>query len=167
MIKRLFLAVVLVLCVCSMVRAEDPNESLTFWLSGTDLSYQNTNMSAWLGYRQDNTEIGAAVDWRMFSESDTEADTQSTFAIGPFGIIHMPGLIEVNNPFGQDGEKILGDPFVGVSYLFDLDGRGTSINPVVGMRVFDLFSITYEYSFFKGSPAEDDGKIGLSYRHKF
>lgn len=173
MIKKMMLTLVLVLCVCGIARAgaepNDPNESLTFWLSGSDLSYQNTNISAWLGYRQDDTEVGIAVDWRMFSEGDTDTDTQSDFAVGPYGVYHVPGLIDIDNPFGVSWlpEKLAGDPFLGVSYLFDVDGKGTSINPVVGLRVFELFSVTYEYSFFNGSPAKDAGKIGLSYRYKF
>jgi hypothetical protein len=169
MIKRLMLTLILMLCVCGIAKAADPNESVTFWLSGSDLGYQNTDISAWLGYRQDNTEIGVAADWRMFSEGDTAADVQSNFAVGPYGVFHMPGLIEIDNPFGVDWlpDKLAGDPFVGVSYLFDVDGKGTSIKPVIGVRIFGIFAVKYEYSFYNGGPAEDVGKIGLSYQHKF
>ena len=169
MIKRILLTLVLILCVCGIARAADPNESLTFWLSGSDLGYHNTNLSTWLGYRTDDTEVGVALDWRMFSEGDTDEDVQSNFAVGPYGCYHMPGLIEIDNPFGASWlpEKLAGDPFVGVSYLFDVDGKGTSIKPVVGLRIFDLFAFKYEYSFFNGSPAKDEGKVGLSYQYRF
>lgn len=169
MIKRTMLTLVLVLCVCSIAKAADPNESVTFWLSGSNLGYHNTDLSALIGFRQNNTEIGVAMDWRMFSEGDNDEDMQSDFAVGPYGCFHMPGLIEIDNPFGATWlpEKLAGDPFVAVSYLFDVKGKGTSVNPCVGVRVFDLFALTYEYSFFNGSPAVDEGKIGLSYQYKF
>jgi hypothetical protein len=169
MTKRLLLTLIMVLCVCGITRAADPNESATFWLSGSALGYQNTNISGWLGYRQNDTEVGVAMDWRMFNEGDNDEDVQSDFAVGPYGCYHMPGLIEIDNPFGAAWlpEKLAGDPFVAVSYLFDVKGKGTSINPVVGMRIFDLFALTYEYSFFNGSTATDEGKIGLSYQYRF
>jgi len=169
MIKRTMLALIVILCVCGITKAADPNESVTFWLSGSNLGYHNTDLSAWIGYRQNDTEIGVALDWRMFSEGDNDEDMQSDFAVGPYGCFHMPGLIEIDNPFGAAWlpEKLAGDPFVGVSYLFDVKGKGTSINPVVGVRVFDVFAFTYGYSFFNGSPAIDEGRIGLAYQHKF
>jgi len=169
MIKRMMLTLILILCLCGIAKAGDPNESLTFWLSGSNLAYQNTDISAWIGYRSDNTEFGVATGWRMFAEGDNEEDIQSNFAVGPYGCFHMPGLIEIDNPFGTSWlpEKLAGDPFIGVSYLFDVKGKGTSVNPVVGVRVFDLFALTYEYSFFNGNTAEDGGKIGLSYQYKF
>ncbi|TFG45064.1 MAG: hypothetical protein E4H40_08700 [Candidatus Brocadiia bacterium] len=109
------------------------------------------------------------MDWRMFSEGDNDEDMQSDFAVGPYGCYHIPGLIDIDNPFEISWmpEKLAGDPFIALSYLFDLKGKGTSINPVVGMRVFDLFAVTYEYSFFNGSPAADEGKFGLSGQYKF
>jgi len=169
MIKSTMLTLILILCVCGIARAGDPNESATFWLSGSDLGYQNTELSAWIGYRQNDTEIGVAMDWRRFNEVDSGEEAQNEFAVGPYGCFHMPGLIEIENPFGTAWlpEKIVSDPFVGVSYLFDVRGRGTSVNPVVGLRIFDLFALKYEYSFFSGGPATDEGKIGLSYQHKF
>lgn len=169
MIKRKLLILIMILCVCGIVKSAEPNESATFWLSGSDLGYHNTDLSSWIGYRNDNTEVGIALEWRMFSEGDNYEDMQSNFAVGPYGCYHMPGLIEIDNPFGIAWlpEKLAGDPFVGVSYLFDVKGKGTSINPVFGMRIFDLFAMTYEYSFFNGNDAEDEGKIGLSYQHKF
>ena len=91
MIKRklLTLSLILILSVLSIAEAGDPNEAITFWLSGSDLAYQNTNLSAWLGYRNDNTEVGVAMDWRMFAEGDNDEDLQSDFAIGPYGCFHM------------------------------------------------------------------------------
>ena len=173
MIKRILLTLTLLLCVGSIAIANEPvvepEKAVTFWLSGSDLGYENTEMSAWLGYRQGETEVGVALDWRMFNEGDTEDDFQSDFAVGPYGVYHMPGLITIDNPFGAAWlpEQLAGDPFVGVSYLFDVDGKGTSINPVAGLRLFDIFSLKYEYSFFQGSAAIDEGSIGLSYQHRF
>jgi len=171
MIKRklLTLSLILILSVLSIAEAGDPNEAITFWLSGSDLAYQNTNLSAWLGYRNDNTEVGVAMDWRMFAEGDNDEDLQSDFAIGPYGCFHMPGLIEIDNPFEASWlpEKLAGDPFVALSYLFDVHGEGTLINPAVGMRVLDMFALTYDYSFFHGTPVENEGKIGLSYQLRF
>ena len=172
MIKKQLLTLILILCVCGIAMAgdpNDPNEAATFWLSGSNLSYQNTDLSAWIGYRNDDTEIGVALDWRMFNEGSNDEDIQSDFAVGPYGCFHMPGLIEIANPFGATWlpEKLAGDPFVAVSYLFDVKGKGTSINPAVGMRIFNLFALTYKYSFFNGNPANDEGTIGLSYQHKF
>jgi len=169
MIKRMMLTLILILCVCSISEAADPNESVTFWLSGSNLAYHNTDLSAWVGYRADNTEVGVAMDWRMFSEGDNDEDMQSDFAIGPYGCYHMPGLIEIDNPFGAAWlpEKLAGDPFIAISYLFDVKGKGTSINPAVGLRVFDMFALTGGYSFFNGSTATNEGKIGLSYQYRF
>ena len=169
MIKRTMLTLILILCLCGIAKAGDPNESLTFWMSGSNLAYQNSKLSAWIGYRNDNTEVGVATAWRMFSEGDNDEDVHSDVSVGPYGCFHLTGLIEIDNPFETSWlpEKLAGDPFVAVSYLIDTNGKGTSVNPAVGIRVFDLFAITYEYSFFNGNPSKDEGKIGLSYRYNF
>jgi len=171
MIKRTMLALILILCVCGIAEAADPNESVTFWLSGSNLGYHNTDLSAWIGYRNEETEVGVAMDWRMFSEGDTDEDFQSNFALGPYAVIHLPGLIEINNPVDLDWlplpDKIASEPFFSLAYLFDLDGKGTSISPAVGMRVFDMFAAKIEYNIFHGVAADDEFKAGLSLQHRF
>jgi hypothetical protein len=167
--KRVILTLTLMLLCCSIAQAADPNQSMTLWLSAANPAYQNTDLSVWLGFRQDNTEIGAAMDWRVFSEGDTEDDTQSNFAVGPYAVYHFPGVIDVNNPFDVPwlGDKLIGDPFIGMSYLFDVDGKGTTFSPVAGVRIFNMFALTYQYSLYYGNPATDEGRIGLSLKYDF
>jgi len=167
--RKLFVLLLILAC-CQIASAEDPNESISLWLMGNSLAYHNSDLSLWAGYRQDNTEFGVASNWRMFSEGDTDEDTQSTFAIGPYGAYHFPGLIDIDNPLKDIEwmpEKLVGEPFLCISYLFDTKGKGTSVAPMVGVRLLDMFSLSYQYSFFNGSQAEDKGQIGLSTKWKF
>ena len=173
--KLVMLSVLLALVVPGTSNAaNDANQAITFWAAASNPAYQNTDLSVWLGYRQDvedglAAEGGIAFDWRMFAEADTPDQIQSAFAVGPYGILHFPELINVPNPFDVAwlGDTLIGEPFIGFSYLFDLDGKGTSINPFIGARVFDLLALTYEYQTFQGSSAADGGKIGISLQYKF
>ena len=168
--KKLLMIAAVALMLCGNVWAE-PNEpeAVTFWMSGSNLAYQNTNISAWLGIRKANIEFGAAAEWRMFSEGDTDSDIQSTFALGPYGAYHFPDLIDIPNPIDVEWlpDTLAGEPFVFLSYLIDLDGKGATIAPGVGIRLLDLFALSWEYSFYKGIPADDEGRIGLSVKYEF
>jgi len=166
---RKLLILFVILAFCQIVSAADPNESLTLWLMGNDLAYQNTNLSISTGYRKDNAEFGVAMDWRMFSEGDTDEDVQSIFAIGPYAAYHFPDLIDIDNPFDVEWmpEKLIGEPFLRLSYLFDTKGKGTSVAPMIGVRVFDTFSLSYQRILFNGSTAENGGQFGISTQFRF
>jgi hypothetical protein len=167
--KKLIVTLIMILACCSIARAQDPNQAVTLWLSAANPSYQNTDLKLMVGGRSGNIELGAAMDWRMFSEGDNDEDLQSQFALGPYGVYHFPGAIDVNSPINLPwlGDKLLGDPFLGMSYLFDVDGKGTSFSPFAGVRIFDMFALTYQYSLYYGSPATDEGRIGLSLKWDF
>src|SRR4030042_1639746 len=97
--KCVLLIVALILCLVGAVRGQEPNtpdsRSMTLWVSGSDLGYQNTDLSVMLGIRSKNVEVGIAGEWRMLSEGDTDADIQSDFALGPYAAYHFPDLIDV------------------------------------------------------------------------
>ena len=166
--KKLVLTVVFALMLCGSVQA-DPNDAVTFWMAGSNLGYQNTDLSAWLGLRRENIEFGVAAEWRMFSEGDTDEDIQSEFALGPFAVYHFPDLIDVNNPLDIDWlpDKLAGEPFVFLSYLIDIQGKGASISPDLGIRLLDVFALSWEYSYYRGIPADNEGRIGLSVKYQF
>ena len=171
--KTLLLTVALVLCLVGISRANEPNvpdsRAMTLWVSGNSLGYQNTNLSVMSGIRGKNVEVGIIGEWRMFSEGDTDADIQSDFAIGPYAAYHFPGLIDVNNPIdiGWLPEKLLGEPFVSLAYPIDIQGRGAAIKPGVGIRLLDTFALRWEYSFYRGVPADNEGQIGISAKWDF
>jgi hypothetical protein len=171
--KKLLLTIVAVLILCVAVQAADVNEpdrAMTLWLSAANPSYQNTDLGVWLGYRQDNREIGLAMDWRMFSEGDTEPDAQSNFALGPYGVLHFPGAIDIDNPFADISwmpAKIAGDPFLSFEYLFDTDGKGMRFSPGVGIKLFKFVTLYDEYSWYFGNDADNQNRIGLSYEFNF
>lgn len=170
--KTVILIVALMLCLVGTSFGAEPNEpknAVAFWVSGTDLGNQNTDLSAWLGFRRDNIEIGVATEWRMYAEGDTDADFQSNFSVGPYGVYHFPGLIDVNNPIDVEWlpDKLLGEPFLSLSYLIDTKGMGATISPGVGIRLLDVFAVMYQYSWYKGVPADNQGRIGLSVKWEF
>lgn len=173
--KRAILMIVAILVMAGAARAQEPNvpvendRAITLWVSGSDLGYQNTDLSAWLGLRQKNVEFGVATEWRMFSEGDTNTNIQSQLSIGPYGVYHFPGLIDVNNPLDVEWlpEKFVGEPFISLSYLIDTKGQGAAISPGIGIRLFDSFALFWDYSFYKGIPADNQGRIGLSAKWDF
>lgn len=164
--------VAMMLTLCGVARAEDPNRALTLWVSGNSLAYQNTELNVLFGIRgigDPNVELGMAMDWRIYSEGDTDADIQSDLAIGPYGVYHFPGLIDVNNPIDVPWlpEKLAGEPFVSLAYPIDIKGQGAVIRPGVGIRLLDIFALSWDYSFYKGVPADNEGRIGLSAKWEF
>lgn len=171
--KTLLLIVALALCLVGISRANEPNvpdsRALTLWVSGDSLAYQNTNLGVMLGLRQKNVELGVAGEWRIFSEGDTNADIQSNFALGPYGVYHFPGLIDVNNPIDVDWlpDKLLAEPFLSLAYLIDLKGQGAVTRPGVGIRLLDIFALSWDYSFYQGVPADNEGRFGLSVKLDF
>lgn len=171
--KKKTLFVLLLLVAAGTVRAKELNRNITLWLMSNNVAYQNSELSAMLGYKQDVTdglagETGIAGSWRMFAEGQTSDNTQSRFAAGPFLALHFPTLINVPNPIKTKwlGDTLIGQPFIGCSYIFDIDGKGTSINPMVGVRVFNFAAITYQYSAYQGVNAADVSKVGLSLQFK-
>lgn len=173
--KRVILIVALLLCLVGAGYGAETNvpaendRALTLWVSGESLAYQNTNLGVMLGIRQKNVELGVAAEWRIFSEGDTDADIQSDFAIGPYGAYHFPGLIDVNNPIdvGWLPDKLLAEPFVSLAYLIDRKGQGAVTRPGVGIRVLDIFALSWDYSFYQGVPADNEGRFGLSAKWEF
>jgi hypothetical protein len=169
--KKVVILIVLLFAANCFGGTNETNQSITLWVSAANPAYQNTDLSVMLGYRQDDIETGIAGDWRMFSEGTTEPDMQSIFALGPYGVLHFPTLIDVNMPFADKvpwlPKTIVGEPFVGIRYLFDLDGKGTSITPFAGARLVNLFAVMYEFDMFQGSDAPDKGKLALSIQYKF
>jgi len=162
------------LLLCGSAFAGDANEpvkdkAVTLWFSGSSPAYQNTNLSVMLGLKDKNAEAGVAVDWRMFSEGDTDADKQSNLAVGPYAVYHFPDVLDINNPIDVPWlpASLAGEPFLGLSYLVDTDGRGSSVNPFVGIRLLGLFVWTGKYSFFHGFEADDEFQLGLSLQWKF
>jgi len=170
--KRALLTVAVLLALCGVTKAEDPNRALTLWVSGDSLAYQNTDLGVMLGIRgigNTNVEVGVAGEWRIFSEGDTDQDIQSDFALGPYGVYHFPGLIDVNNPIDVSWlpDRLLGEPFVSLAYLIDIRGQGAVVRPGIGIRLLDVFALSWDYSFYKGVPADNEGRIGLSVKWQF
>ena len=166
--KRVLLTVALMLCLVGAsfgADANEPDKSMTFWLSANSPAYQNTDLSVMLGFRQGNTELGVATEWRMYAEGDTETQDQSDFAIGPYAVVHLPGVIQIKNPLPIDWlpAELAGDPFVGLAYVFDVKGKGATFAPFTGLRVFDLFAFTVKYSMYSPEiPADNQLQLGLS-----
>jgi len=176
MVKQKWIfTIMLCLLIAGAARAGDPNEpnkdeeAICLWVVGGSPAYQNTNIGVMLGYLKDDVEIGGAVDWRMYSEGDTLPDDQSDLALGFYGAIHFPEIIDVNNPFEVSflPEKLASKPCFGVKYLFDLDGKGTAVTPFVGLRIFDLFALIYEVDTYHGIDADTEGKLAISLQYKF
>jgi len=167
--KKLLILTVILAC-CQVTHADDPNESVSLWLMGNNLAYQNSDLSLWVGYRRDNAEFGVASNWRMFSEGDTDEDTQSDFAIGPYAAYHFPGLIDINNPFADIEwmpDKLIGEPFLCLPFLFDTKSKGSAIAPMAGVRVFEMFSLSYQHFLYTGNTADNKGQVGISTNWKF
>lgn len=163
-----------ILCLVGISFGAEPNvpdsRALTFWLSANSPGYENTDLTAMLGFRQGNAELGIAGEWRMYSEGDTEPEDQSDFAVGPYAVYHMPGAIQVKNPLPIDWlpEELAGDPFIGLAYVFDTKGKGATFSPFTGLRVFDLFAFTVKYSIYSPEiPADNQWQLGLSGQWKF
>ena len=172
--KTTVLIVALLLCLVGVARAEEqntpePDKAVTLWLSGNSPAYQNTNLSAMLGLKDKNAEAGVALECRMYSEGDTSTDTQSDLALGPYAVHHFPDVLDVNMPFNVPWlpEKLTGNPFVGLSYVMDIKGKGAAMTPFAGIRLLDLFALTGKYSFYHGVQAENEFQLGLSLQWKF
>ena len=175
------LIVVLIVLVCASLgfaRAAEPNETqkdeaITLWLTGNSPAYQNTNIGVMIGCLNDDIEIGGALDWRKWSEGDTEDDMQSNLAVGIYGIVHFPELIDVNTPLDLPflPDKLASKPCVGIAYLFDVETtsgeKGTSIPLFAALRIFDLFAIRYEFNIYQGIDVKDNSSLGLSLQWKF
>ena len=171
--KRALLIVALCLCLVGASFGAEPNapksRAMTLWVSASSLGYQNTDMSVMLGIRNKNIEVGIDGEWRMFSEGDIEGDAQSDFALGPYAAYHFPDLIDVNMPGDVSWlpEKLMGEPFISLAYPIDLEGKGAAIKPGVGIRLFDIFAVKWEYAFYKGIPADNEGQVGISAKWEF
>jgi len=175
--RTAILTVTLALCLVGVSAAAEPNapekdRAITLWVSGDSLAYQNTDLGIMLGIRgvgKPNIELGVAGEWRIFSEGDTDNNIQSNFALGPYGVYHFPGLIDGNNPIEVPWlpDKLLGEPFVSLAYLIDTKGQGAVVRPGIGIRLLDLFALSWDYSFYKGVPADNEGRIGLSAKWEF
>jgi len=154
--------------VCSAQDANEPAQYLTGWVNGRAASSDSIDLGLWVGYRQEqserfDTEFGIAADFTKWSE-ETEKD--DVFALGGYALAHIKDFVEV--PLGFGGiDTLVGEPFVGASYLFDMDGNGTKFAPCTGFRVFDIFSLVYEYQFYTNTEEPDGSKIGLSMKWKF
>ena len=156
--------------MCLAVSAAQGNdEAVSFWLMGSNPAYENTEIKTMLGYVKNDIEIGGALNFRGFSEGDITPDDQSDLAIGLYGIAHFPELVDVNNPIELPflPETLASAPYFGLSYLFDKDGKGTSINYFAGLRILDLFALLYEFKTYQGINVPDAGNFVLSLQFKF
>jgi len=171
--------VALVLCLSCVAQAE-PNEVesnrafvLTI-LGGPSIDNEDTQVGVWAGVRKVNTEIGAASMWRMFTEDDTNADVDgndrnSELALGVYGSIYLPELVDVDNfiPIPGLPEKLLSQPFFGGSILADVKGKGAVIAPHTGIRVYEIIGVMYQYLAFSGNEAKDKGLFTLTANFPF
>lgn len=163
--------VMLVVLVCASVSLAD--DSVNLWVLGEpSIDNQNNEVGALVGFRRDNVEIGIAGLWRMFGEADTEPsdeEKESEFALGAYGLFHLPEIIDVNNPIPIPGlpDKIMSEPYVGLKFLKDVKGKGTSFSPVTGMRIFETIGIMYEYRGFHGIDIPDRNILTLSLQIPF
>jgi hypothetical protein len=172
--KRVILTLTLMLLCCSITKAADPNQSMTLWITGTNLMYQNTDVDVWGGIRGNlqkgiDIEGGAAFDWRVWNEGDSEEGSQSSFAIGPYGAVHFTDLISIPNPLPFEGmpAELAGEPFFSLEYLWDTDGKGTIFAPAAGVRLFEIFALKYEYRMVQGEKVPDGERLGISAKFNF
>lgn len=167
--KKILLIVALALCLVGTARAEDPNDAVTLWVSGSNFAYQNTELGTMLGFYdgKSRVEAGFVVDWRVYTEGDTTDDSQSNLAIGPYVCYHLGTFIDVNNPgIPLLPDKLIGSPFISLAYPIDTDGKGAVVRPAVGVRVFDAFALTGSYDIITGAPANNEWRIGFSLQYK-
>ena len=175
-----WIVALIVLCLVllsSSAQGNEPNmpkdEAVTLWVTGNSPAYENTNIGVMLGYLKNDIEIGGAVDWRQWSEGDTADDTQSNFALGFYGILHFPEIVDVNTPFNLPWlpEKLASEPCLGMAYLFDVkttgNEKGVNTPVFAALRIFDLFVLRYEIDVFHSIDIKDDSKFGLSLQYRF
>lgn len=172
--KQILTVIAILIFCCPMVQAADANGTdsyMTLWLSGSNLAYQNTSIDALLGYRwrldeHFDLELGPALSWRTWTEADNQDDTQSSLGLGAFAAIHAVDLISIPNPLAQDvpwmPAEIAGEPYFILPYIMDTEGKGTTIAPGIGTRVFDLFAVQTSYVMTQGERVEDDWRVGIS-----
>ena len=176
---RKWILVLIVLCLSIVAQAEpnDVESNRAFVLTilgGPSIDNEDTQVGVWAGIRKVNTETGAASMWRMFTEDDTDADVDkdnrnSELALGVYGSIYMPELIDVNNfiPIPGLPEKLLSQPFFGGSIVADVKGKGAAIAPHTGVRVYETIGVMYQYLAFIDNDAKNKGLLTLTANFPF
>ena len=169
------LLILIVLCLCCVVQAEETDEYITAWLSGTNLAYRNTNLSALLGFRRNlneefDIEIGPALGYQVWTESESDEETESELSLGVFAAVHAIDFITISNPFADDidwlPKTIAGEPYLSIKYLIDVDGKGAAFSPGIGARIFDVMSVAVERRIVKGEDVDDETVVGISAKFK-
>jgi hypothetical protein len=167
--KKVLILVIVLVCTSGLC-ASEPNvppekpQYISFRLMSEPQTYQNTNLEGWIGYGKKDSEVGLCIGWREWTEAETENDTQSSLAVGGFSLVHFPDfrktLEDIIWPVEWLPENIEVSPALGLQIMYDLEGQGVRITPLVEMKIYDNIAIQYKYNF--GNALADNSQVGIS-----
>ena len=172
--KKLLIAMCLVLLLSSSVQGSDPNEAAEDFISFrlmTEPEFKDgvAYLESWLGLGKGDSEVGLVVGYETWQEED---GSESRISLGAFTMHSFPDARQTLEnllwPIELLPEAITAIPALGVEGLFDLDNKGIRISPILELTVYESLAIQTKYNIFTDDvDVKDSWQIGLSAKWMF